>query len=306
MREEQSTEKKSGGMGEFWQKASGVGKRMADGVSKGTKSIAEKAREFNHEQQLKKYNPLSMDDVKKEGFHIPSIIKIVDDVSRRDIEVCEGAIGWRETVNEVEVLCIYTEFASAIGIQYVPMAEQGEIYCVDKFDETRYLNVSLAFRRATDEKLAELANIAYCLGAKSCSIEIVESDSAVSGTEQKVSGKLFGISAKASQETSSKTSRKTSGKTVKYFEGSNAVRVPELKWFAHDDNIRGLIEMRCSDQNSIKSNVLELSGAMSNTMSRSVACAIDGLMKGKGKIGASMESQASKEYSSKLIFEIEF
>lgn len=306
MKEEKVTEKKSGGMSEFWRKASDAGKKVADGVSKGTKSLAEKAKEYNHEQKLKKYNPLTMEEFKSEEFHIPNIIKIVDDASRRDVDVCEGAIGWREIVNEVEVLCLYNEYINEVGVKFIPMAEYGEIYCSDRFDSSRFLNVTLAFRRATDEKLAELANIAYCLGAKSCAIEIVETDSTNSKTNQKINGKILSVSANASQENSYKSMNRTSGKTMKYFEGSNEIKRPELKWFAHDDNIKGLIEMRCSNQNSIKSNVLELSGAMSNTMSRKIACAIDGLMKGNAKATMSMESQANKEYSSKLIFEVEF
>ena len=110
MKDEKVTEKKSGGMSEFWRKASDAGKKVADGVSKGTKNLAEKAKEYNHEQKLKKYNPLTMKEYKSKNFHIPNVIRIVDDAERRDNEVCVGAIGWRETVKEVEILCIYDEY----------------------------------------------------------------------------------------------------------------------------------------------------------------------------------------------------
>ena len=41
MNEEKTKEKKSGGMAEFWHKASDVGKKVASGVATGTKNLAE-------------------------------------------------------------------------------------------------------------------------------------------------------------------------------------------------------------------------------------------------------------------------
>ena len=95
-----------------------------------------------------------------------------------------------------------------------------------------------------------------------------------------------------------------SGKTTSYFAGTNAPQKPNLKWFAHDDNIKRLIEMRCSDSNSIKSKVMELKGSSVATMSKKVACAIDSVMKVSGKI--SMEKKSVKEHNELLIYEVEF
>ena len=88
------------------------------------------------------------------------------------------------------------------------------------------------------------------------------------------------------------------------FGGNNAPTRPELKWFAYDDNIKGLIEMRCSEDNSINSTTLELNGACSATMSTKIACAIDNILKTSGNL--SMEKQVQKEHTAKLIFELEF
>ena len=80
--------------------------------------------------------------------------------------------------------------------------------------------------------------------------------------------------------------------------------MPVLKWFAHDENIKHLIEMRCSDNNSIKSKILELKGSSSATMSKKCACAIDKILNIKGSL--SMEKQTIKEYNNILLYEIEF
>ena len=97
------------------------------------------------------------------------------------------------------------------------------------------------------------------------------------------------------------------GRILAEFEGSSTPKAPELKWFANDDNIKRLIEMRCTDSNSIKSETLELEGASSAAMSQKTASAIDA---STSKIGAksnfNMERNAARENHSKLIYCIEF
>ena len=154
-------------------------------------------------------------------------------------------------------------------------------------------------KKVNKEKLAELNNIAYCLGAKRCSIEMVEEDS-MSDT------KSFTISLNGSKPSSSLEGsvslKHQSGKNVSEFEGHDDPKEPDLKWFMHDDNIKNLIKMRCNK--AIKSNILELSGSASATMSKALACALDDVMKVGGSL--SMEKQSVKEHNTKLIFEIEF
>ena len=331
MKEEKVTEKKSGGMSEFWRKASDAGKKVADGVSKGTKSLAEKAKEYNHEQKLKKYNPLTMEEYKSESFHIPNVICIIDDLERRTVDVCEGAIGKRKVIDKVEVLYLYDEEVNNIGIEFVPVAKCDCVYCMDPFDRKKFVRVDYIFGKATEEKLAELAHIAHKLGAKCCSVEIVETNNDISISEKKANVKrdneITIIRKKKNKEEAdkyindidvdvqySKTIKNLnsrSGKTVTHFEGSREPEQPTLKWFAHDDNIRGLVDMCCENKNSVKSKTLELCGSISTTMSIKTACVIDKIIsnpnaKIQSKYSTSMESQAIKEQSSKLIFEIEF
>ena len=103
-------------------------------------------------------------------------------------------------------------------------------------------------------------------------------------------------------QASAKFSKNQSGKTATSFEGHDDPKYPTLKWFAHDDNIGWLIEARM--KKAIKNSILELKGATSATMTKSIACALDDILKIKGNI--SMEKQAIKEYSNSLIYEIEF
>ena len=244
---------------------------------------------------------------------LPNIIMIVDDAVRRDIDVCEGAIGWLSKESGVEVLCLYDEAVKMSGIQFVPTVTCDAIYYVDSFDRNRFIRTDCIFSKAHEERLAELKNIAYSLGAKTCSIEISEASFEVSLSKKKVnlngSIKNTNVSTneKIEQSLSHENSSQRSGKIVVKFEGSDTPKRPKLKWFEHDDNIKKLIEMRCKNTNAIKSETLELSGASSATMSQKTAYAIDGAISKMGVKGASdMEKNAKSEHKSKLIFSIEF
>ena len=284
-----------------WTKTVNISKKAADGVQQGTRNLVEQAKKSLHEKKMKKYKPLFPETFKNENFCIPNVIAIVDDAVRRDIEVCEGAIGWIDKVNDVEILYLYDEWVEQSGIQFVPVWKCDNVYCVDNFDRNRYINSNCVFGKATEEKLAELENVAYSLGAKCCSVEITETNREVVDQNAKIKVKTHN-----SEEfvLSAKNSNKHSCKTVSNFEGHNSPKKPDLKWFLHDDNVKGLIEKRCNDIYSIKSKILELSGACCTTMTRKTACAIDKILKISGSI--SMEQQAVKEHSSMLIFEVEF
>ena len=311
--EEKKTEK--GKFANFVGKAAGLGKKAVDGVQDGVKKMSEKAQNDNYQRKLKKYNPLFPKEYKSKSFNRPNMIVIKDDALRRGIDVCEGAIGWRETHGDMEILCLYDEWVQQSGLSFVPAATCDAIYYVDNYDKNRYIRVDCIFTKAHEEKLAELEYIAYSLGAKSCSVEIMESDSIVEDMKKGRSGGVKGayksISANASYESENslhtKNSRQRSGKITSVFEGNNVPQRPNLKWFSCDENIKGLIEMRCSSNNSIKSKVFVLEGATSATMSEKTARAVDfSIMKIGGKAGKSMEKQAEKESCSKLVYEIEF
>ena len=147
------------------------------------------------------------------------------------------------------------------------------------------------------------------MGAKSCAIEITEAkqDATSQNISSNVGGKIgslgkFGI--KADSATGSANSQMHSGKITAVFKDSIAPQRPALKWFASDENIKNLIEMRCSTPGRLEREEIFLSGSTVATMTHNAAIAIDGLKGIKG--GVSMKSQASTEHSSTLIFSVEF
>lgn len=304
-------EKKNGKeiMSNILNKASDIGKKVADNVQKGTQALAEKAKISQHDYKMKKYNPLFPKEFKSKNFHLPNIIQIVDDATRRDVDVCQGAMGWREKINGTEVLFLYDEVVQTSGVQFVPAVTCDAIYYVDNFDRTKYIKTDCVFSKAHEERLAELEHIAYCLGAKSCSIEIIETNKESTSASKKIGGSIASKAVSTNQHFEGYSSNKSqlNGKTTSNFEGNSQPQRPTLKWFAYDENVKNLIEMRFSQNNTIKSRELQLAGASSATMSQSTAITIDAILfKKKNSSALTMESQATREHLSKLIYTVEF
>ena len=293
-------------------KATDLGKKAAGGIQKGTKVIVEKTKNDMLQRRIKKYNPVFPDDYRSEQFHTPNMIVIVDDAVRREIDVCEGAIGWLGNEGGTEVLFLYDEWASESGVTFVPSIDCDAAYYIDSFDRNRYIRVDTIFSRAQDERLAELENIAFMLGAKSYNIEIVETTSEASSKDMKVKNSLSGKGNSASETNESHVSNSSremrSSRTSSVFKTQAAPRVPKLKWFAHNHSMLQLIKMRCSEDNYIESKVLEIQGSTISALSKSAACSIDAALGklGNAKSSVSMESQANKEHNSILIFNVQF
>ncbi|MBQ3016615.1 MAG: hypothetical protein IJD79_07540 [Clostridia bacterium] len=282
------------------QKTGELGKKIGSGIKKSISAFSEKIKNDSHSKRLEKYNPLFPDVFRSDDFKIPNVIKIVDDAERRDIDVCEGAVGWTKKVDGVEILYLYDEFISECDLTFIPLVKCDNIYCVDSFDRCTFIDVTSVFTRAVQEKIAELEHIAFSLGAKKCSVEIIESESTL--TKLKADAKKG--KSKIDLESSGNEKANRSAKTVSTFDGGAKPKAPTLKWFANDEGIKRIIDMRCSKSNSIQYKKLELKSSSTSSMSLKTACAIDKIGKLSGSM--SMEKQAIKEQDSILIYEIEF
>lgn len=289
-----------------------LGKKAAADAKVGVTAMVEKSKADSYARRLKKYNPLFPEQYNSDSFNLPNMIMIVDDAVRRGIDVCEGSIGWLSKDSGVEVLYLYDEAIDFSGIQFVPTATCDAVYYVDSFDRNRFIRTDCIFSKAHEERMAELKHIAYSLGAKRCTIEISESsmDSQVQTKSMKFTESFKGLSSteRAEQNYSHMGKNRRSGHIEIEFQGNDTPQKPNLKWFAHDDNIKRLVEMCCEGNRAVKTETLELAGSSSATMSQKTACAIDGAIgkMGGAKGNASMDSQAAKEHHSKLLFHVEF
>ncbi len=293
----------------FMKKAAEVSKKTADTVAQGAKDLSEKIKEDQAEREQQKkekeiesLKPLFPKEYKKKDFHLPEVVVIADDTAHA--ELLTGAMGWRENKKGTEILYLYRSWIAKSGLTFSSDPRVQDIYCVARFDSTRLIRAEEVFRRAHDERLAELEKLAYALGARSYSIDIVEAETLAEKKSASVGVKVSKMGPKVSAQSNSMQENQRSGHTHAKLTGHNDPKRPELKWFKDDENIKNLIEMRCSEKNTIQSRTLELKGSSMISMSNNVACAIDAIK--KVKASASMEQQATKEHNSTLIFEIEF
>ena len=309
------TKKEMEAVSKFLQKTSDFGKKTVSDVQASAIALSEKAKQDSYLRRLKKYNPLFPDVFYSAEFSLPNMIVIRDDAERRGIDVCDGAIGWTNNESGMEVLYLYDEEVPNCGLKFIPSAECDAVYYVDSYDRSRFIRTDCIFKKAHEERLAELKHIAHSLGAKACSIEISETNMEMNVSNKKSSidgsgmfrGAKVSASESAEQNASAKISSHRSGKITSTFEGSSTPKMPELKWFAHDEIIIKLIDSRLNNDNSIKTETLELDGASSATMSQKTAYAIDSAVSAmKLKANSSMESQAVRENQSRFLFSIEF
>ena len=305
------------------QGTAGIGKKVAEGVKSGTTTVVEKTKvnavavvektkSDAYARRLKKFNPLFPEQYNDKTFNVPNIIMIVDDAVRKDVDVCEGAIGWLGKERGVEILYLYDEAVPFSGIQFVPTATCDAIYYVDSFERNKFIKADCYFRKVQEERVAELEHIACCLGAKWCSVEIVESKRAAQSKMKKVVLKetLKGISGEESAEEnfSAMSAAEMGLRNYARFQGNDIPQKPTLRWFAHDSTVQQLIAARCSGDNSITMKKFEFYGTSFTTMSKKAACAIDcALMAMDGAHGkAQMEEQAAEEQESRLVLCVEF
>ena len=297
---------------EIMQGAVDFGKKVATDAKTGVATMREKLQAAEYARLLKKYNPLFPEQYQSDSFHLPNIIVVVDDAVRKEIDVCEGAIGWLSKEAGEEVLHLYDEAVPFSGIQLVPAPICNAVYYIDHFDRNCFIQVDCIFSRTLKEKIDELQHIAESIGAKRCSINISE-DSKTSKVQEATATAEFSydepvVQANAKYKASNKKSQSQYGRIEAEFTGLRFPKRPVLRWFAYDTSINNLIETCCSGKRRVKKLTLELSGSTSSTMSQSIASAIDGVLcktlNAKGNL--SMKSQAQAEFQSKLLFQIEF
>lgn len=271
--------------------------------------MAEVQQAKNKEALIKKLNPLFPDSYSSSDFKLPNLIRIVDAAVRRDIEVCEGAIGWTTTEKTVEVLHLYDNAVEFSGLTFLPTATCDSIYYVDPHNKNHFISIDCYFSLMQESRLAELQHIAYSLGAKHYWVEIVESASeSQSSLKSAILNANFAGASSVEQQHKSTTAKSKSVAEAVFSSGRKPIK-PDLWWFANDNNILNLIKMRCSEdtQDEITTYTTEINSSNAAAMSISAAAKVDVAINSL-RIGAnaSFSNSSEKEHNRKMYFKLEF
>ena len=316
-------------------------RKALDAANELSKQASEVAEAGKQQWLIARYNPVFPDQYVAFGNDRPKMIVIEDEDDRKDIEVCEGAIGWLGRSAGTEVLHLYEEDVPFSGIEFNPPAEYGAVYYANKLVPNRYISMDCYFDVIQRDKFTELRRIAYELGAKKCVLESYEeakvARAASAGVGRKGKGIAFlkeepamrgpsdngGSDGKGAKPVRTAFSdgesidvsvqyRRDTKKRVLFtqtFEGNASPKRPELKWFANDEEIKFLIETRCNDasDNKTKHYSFQLDSSSSQTMNVALAAKLD---KALGKLCStynfSLEGEAKAEARRKLNFIVEF
>ena len=286
-------------------------------AKEGSQLAAEKAQETSWEVRKKLYNPVFPEDYSALDFDLPKMIVIVDEDERKGIDVCEGAIGWLSKQAGLEVFHLYEEAVPLSGLRFYPMVSCDSVYYRDKFDGKRFVNIACYLETIQSDKITELKQIAYKLGAKRCRLETYEEAKTVKLKKRQVAGKVHGrayggaAEAGGSFEESRKESQFQKREVVfaQTFEGNMAPQRPNLRWFAHDNEIASLIDTRCSESggNVTREYSFKIDSSVNAVISESMAGKIDAALSKMGaKCNFSLKGEVESESRKKMVFEIEF
>lgn len=289
------------------EKISGVAKDSVQALQDKKQEFAEKTQAKMYESRMKKYNPLFPEKYTETQFNLPNMVRIVDSIVRKNIDVCEGAIGWMSNEKDIEVMHLYDESVEFSGLQFLPMPSCDSVYYVSPYDRKTFINVDTYFSNMQQDRLAELQHIAFSLGAKEFWVEMIETSTENSSMNVAASAKAQGIKASAEEKKSQNVTTQSQAVAKATFGAGRKPTQPTLFWYAKDNNIANLINMRCSENNEagITSYSFELNSSCSQSMSSSTAAKIDTAIKGMGA-NSNFNNESEKEHSRKMIFHIDF
>lgn len=309
---------KAGGMAAD---AAGAAAKGAAGMAvAGAKAVVDVAQKGIEDLNEFIYKPVFPDEYNSPDYKIPKMIVIKDEASRKGIDVCKGAIGWAGKIGELEALCMYDDWAKTCGLSFVPAPSLDTAYYVHPFDSTKYVRVEDYTATMKKDMNAELADVAYCLGAKSYKIEHTEKKSRsfhVKG-HSKNSGSapllVDGDPVQASLDGKGKVSFGYAHESECHeflqqtFTGEAKASVPELRWYKDDSSVNQLIKTRCSEgMNVSKTYRCEITNTYSACVGMGLAKKLDSALAAI-KIGQKdkLQSELKKDSKMEYVYEVNF
>lgn len=298
-------------------KAKEYGEKAAEVTKERSQVAVEKVQETGFEVRKKLYNPVFPEDYVSVDFDLPKMIVIVDEDERKGIDVCEGAIGWLSKQAGIEVFHLYEEAAPMSGLHFYPMASCGSVYYFDKLNDKRFINIACYLETVQNDQITELKQIAYKLGAKKCRLEALEEAKTVKtkkvGRKRKQSAQTEAGTVKMSNSIdvslNNSLYQKRSVVFSQSYEGDAAPQRPDLHWFAHNNEIISLIDMRCSDGagNVMREYSFKIDNSARTMISANMAGKIDAALEKMGmECNFSLKGEVVNESRKQLVFEIEF
>lgn len=254
--------------------------------------------------------PLYLEDFTTEN--LPDLIMIEDDAKYADDKFFEGAIGKNSKVKKTQIYSLWDCAVRDSHLTFLPFPANNTVYLVDPLDMSRYLKLEDYFEIIQDQKIAELKEIAYCLGSKRYTIEVhafVE-DKFEKRVKTNNEAKVKIVDGKTETSSESLAHKKTVctfSTSGTYSVGRKAV-APTLRWFKNTSSVLSLVNevLACDGKAdtqdlSIESNKTSLMSVASAAEIDTTVCKIFG-----GNIGYSVKTNIAKQQVSRITLHLEF
>lgn len=299
-------------------KAGELGENIQEFASTTVDVIKEGGDKLNQQYQTAKMNadkeklkPVFKEDLLMEDFRYPNIIRVVEyDKQHMENIVCKGSIGYFDVVNEAKVLNIYKNNINDFAVQLHPKVAES-LYYISPFTEAYYVDLEEYFNYQKMQRVDELNQIAYALGAKYFKVTVMEekksfiSKAGKAGMKANVMGEK--IKADGSFKKSANELTALRIESEMNLGGNNNPTKPVLKYFSKENDIISLVNMRVDTDNYLRSKTFQLRYNSSTIIKEKEAAQIDAVIK-KFKLNGNMSISSEVEQENRMTFEyyIEF
>lgn len=287
-------------------------KDTSDKASKIAVKMAKSAKnnydELKYDLEKATFRPVFQEDCRSSEFKFPDIINIVEEDKHANSIACEGAIGYLPKVSKSYVFELLKDNINCLNLKFIPNSK-GHVYIVNPYDCYSYINLNDYFEFLKKQRIAELFEIAYKLGAKHVVINLREQNKKYVSNEKSIEGKYNKkiMRAKAEAFYSLEDSNIIDMKYERIFEGSDKPERPNLKFYAGDPDVSSLVESVLDTKHKMYSASCMIKYETSSDIDISFAAELD-LILDKLNLGANASIKGTVEKYKRCFFEyiIEF
>lgn len=287
----------------------------AQKLKAGANRIGETLNDAKTELDRRVLRPVFKEDLYPDSFsdsllaaaQLPSLICIVGrDKKRTDNAVCVGAIGYWTSVKGAELLNLYEDSVTQLGIQLLPSIAQ-TFYYLDPYRIGVYVALDSYFAYLKKSRVNELELIAQELGAKSFRITFKEHQKVIVKQTASRSLKVGANQVGGSHEQSGSDYSRVEIAAETQFSGQSQPKIPALVYFKNESDIEKLIHMRLDQSNPIKSKDFCFQCSRTSGMTEKTAAKIDLVLQQMKCSGtATLSSEVQREGRTELEYHIEF
>ena len=272
-----------------------------DKAVEGGAFVADRAVQAKRDYDLRRFRPLTEEQLKALIEIMPEMVNIVDWDKRAEEAVCKDAVAFNDGSKGFHVISILTKNAPLLKASFYPVLQEGVFYR-DPCDPSFYINLDVYFDYMKKAKVHELNQIAQSLGAKHIKITLKAEKKESAERKSKFdssAGKIVKIGSSRDHSTVHFESIEVA--SDKRFQGHEP-QTPELNYFQNEPDIKNIIRRRMDKDNPIYEDTETFKYSNSSGIKKSEAIKVEGMLK-KFKIGMNSSIVSKAENEERIFFE---